>query len=115
MQLDKCYDHTELHILSYIINWSSVVINPIIYVVSQKKYQDALKYTKNAIKGVCRRGSEEDRGQKMSVSFGVWILKSALFNIKQVILQRTSLGSDCIVVRVTPSFGISEGGAHPLL
>merc|ERR1712172_31432 len=67
--LDKCYDHTELHILSYIINWSSVVINPIIYVVTQKKYQDALKYTKNAIISFCRRGSEEDRGQKMD---GLW-------------------------------------------
>merc|ERR1712018_1029681 len=47
--LDKCYDHPVLHILSYIINWSSVVINPIIYVVSQKKYQDAIMHTKNDI------------------------------------------------------------------
>ena len=112
MQLDKCYNHPVLHILSYIINWSSVVINPITYVVTQKKYQDALKYTKNAITSCCRRGSEEDRGQKMD-GLWVWILKSALFNIKQNILQRTSLGSDC-TVRVTPSFENSEGGAHPL-
>ena len=71
LQLDKCYKHPVLHILSYIINWSSVVINPIIYVVSQKKYQDALKYTKRAILGVCGRGSEEVKGQKMSLNFGV--------------------------------------------
>ena len=31
--------HPGWHVTAYVINWSSVVINPIIYVVSQKKYQ----------------------------------------------------------------------------
>ncbi len=73
MQLDQCYEHPVIHVLCYIINWSSVVINPIIYVVSQKKYQDALKYTKNAIIGVCGRGSEEVKTQKLSINIEVWL------------------------------------------
>ena len=36
---DKDMKHTTLHILTYVINWASVVINPIVYVVSQRKYQ----------------------------------------------------------------------------
>ena len=74
MQLDQCYEHPVIHVLCYIINWSSVVINPIIYVVSQKKYQDALKYTKNAILGVCGRGREGREGcggQKLSVNLNL--------------------------------------------
>ena len=72
MQLDKCYKHPVIHVLCYIINWSSVVINPIIYVVSQKKYQDALKYTKNAILGVCGREREEVRKQGLSINIEVY-------------------------------------------
>ena len=34
--------HPGWHVTAYVINWSSVVINPIIYVVSQKKYQVCL-------------------------------------------------------------------------
>ena len=34
--------HPGWHVTAYVINWSSVVINPIIYVVSQKKYQVGL-------------------------------------------------------------------------
>ena len=79
MQLDKCYQHPVIHVLCYIINWSSVVINPIIYVVSQKKYQDALKYTKNAIIGVCGRGPEEVTKKKFSVNLDLVRLENLLW------------------------------------
>jgi len=36
-------------LLAYVINWASVWINPIIYVVSQKKYQEAIKHLKDAM------------------------------------------------------------------
>ena len=39
LQLDKCYTYPTMHVVAYIINWATVVINPIIYCVSQKKYQ----------------------------------------------------------------------------
>ena len=38
-QSDKRYNNPTLHIMAYVINWATVVINPIVYVVSQKKYK----------------------------------------------------------------------------
>ena len=31
-------------VVAYIANWASVCINPIIYVVGQKKYQEAIRH-----------------------------------------------------------------------
>jgi len=46
---DPCFSKPTLHVLAYVINWASVWINPIIYVVSQKKYQEAIKHLKDAM------------------------------------------------------------------
>jgi len=47
---DPCFKKPTLHVLAYAINWASVWINPIIYVVSQKKYQEAIRKLKDALK-----------------------------------------------------------------
>ena len=53
-QFDKCYNHETIHIMAYVINWASVVINPILYVVSQKKYKVRQKIINiNCIIGFC--------------------------------------------------------------
>ena len=36
---DKCYLHPTMHPIAYVFNWASVWINPIIYIVAQRKYQ----------------------------------------------------------------------------
>merc|ERR1712066_56543 len=41
-KFDPCYTMPYFHILAYVINWTSVVINPVIYVITQRSYQDAL-------------------------------------------------------------------------
>lgn len=33
-----------MHVLSYILNWSSVVLNPLIYVATQERYRQAVRY-----------------------------------------------------------------------
>jgi len=48
--VDPCFSKPTLHVLAYVINWASVWINPIIYVVSQKKYQEAIKHLRDAMK-----------------------------------------------------------------
>jgi len=40
---DKCFENPGLRIFIYIINWSSVILNPIIYVAFQESYKDAIK------------------------------------------------------------------------
>lgn len=42
-QMDKCVNKSGLHVFCYILNWCSVWINPVIYVVSQSNYQAAIK------------------------------------------------------------------------
>jgi len=42
--VDRCYTHPTLHAVTYVINWASVWINPVIYIIAQKKYQDALRH-----------------------------------------------------------------------
>ena len=42
-QFDSQKDKPSLHVLTYVINWSSVVMNPIIYVATQSKYRVAIK------------------------------------------------------------------------
>ena len=37
--VDRCYKHPTLHAISYVFNWASVWINPVIYIAAQKKYQ----------------------------------------------------------------------------
>ena len=37
--MDRCYTHPTLHAVTYVINWASVWINPVIYIIAQKKYQ----------------------------------------------------------------------------
>ena len=117
MQLDKCYKHPVIHVLCYIINWSSVVINPIIYVVSQKKYQDALKYTKNAILDICRRGPDEVRGKQgcggISLNFEVWLWKICFGSNISPFWHRMSQGIR-VGAGVTPSFESLGEEAHPL-
>ena len=34
-----------LHVFAYVINWTSVVVNPVVYVVMQKSYQVFLTHT----------------------------------------------------------------------
>ena len=36
---DPCYTKPHLHVFAYVINWTSVVVNPVIYVVMQRSYQ----------------------------------------------------------------------------
>ena len=38
-QYDFCHKRPFLHVLAYVINWTSVVVNPVIYVVMQRSYQ----------------------------------------------------------------------------
>jgi len=57
---DKCFTKPTLHVLAYVINWASVWINPIIYVVSQKKYQDAIRHLKDTFKK-CGPGAQENK------------------------------------------------------
>ena len=42
-KIDDEIDFPTLHVLCYIINWSSVVMNPAIYVATQPKYRMAIK------------------------------------------------------------------------
>ena len=42
-KIDDEKDFPSLHVLCYIINWSSVVMNPAIYVATQPKYRMAIK------------------------------------------------------------------------
>ena len=42
-QFDRCYEYPGLRIFFYIINWGSVVLNPIIYVAFQESYQTAIR------------------------------------------------------------------------
>ena len=41
-QIDKNYEYPKLHVLCYIINWFAVLINPIIYVMTQERYRVAI-------------------------------------------------------------------------
>ena len=43
LKIDDEKDFPGLHVLCYIINWSSVVMNPAIYVATQPKYRMAIK------------------------------------------------------------------------
>merc|ERR1712080_328440 len=42
--LDSCYGWPTTHAVAYVFNWASVWLNPIVYVVGQKKYQEAVKH-----------------------------------------------------------------------
>ena len=42
-QYDFCHKRPFLHVLAYVINWTSVVVNPVIYVVMQTMYQVCLR------------------------------------------------------------------------
>eukprot|EP00092_Neocalanus_flemingeri_P009633 GFUD01010370.1.p1 GENE.GFUD01010370.1~~GFUD01010370.1.p1 ORF type:complete len:420 (-),score=66.22 GFUD01010370.1:529-1788(-) len=57
---DPCFSKPTLHVLAYVINWASVWVNPIIYVVSQKKYQDAIRHLRDAFKK-CGPGAAENK------------------------------------------------------
>ena len=41
-QFDDDYNYPKIHVICYIINWIAVVINPVIYLVSQEHYRVAL-------------------------------------------------------------------------
>lgn len=45
--LDSCFAWPTLHIFTYIINWSSVVFNPLIYFFRNESYQAALSNLKS--------------------------------------------------------------------
>ena len=42
LKVDPKKDHPRFHINSYIALWSTPVINPIIYITTQRKYKQAL-------------------------------------------------------------------------
>ena len=52
-QSDKRYKNPTLHIIAYVINWATVVINPIVYVVSQKKYKVGKNITSIILFALC--------------------------------------------------------------
>lgn len=41
-QFDEDYERPTAHVLCYIINWLSVIVNPVIYVVTNGKYRLAV-------------------------------------------------------------------------
>ena len=41
LQVDPQKDHPHFHIMSYMAYWSTPVINPIIYISTQRRYRDA--------------------------------------------------------------------------
>ena len=53
-QSDKRYKNPTLHIIAYVINWATVVINPIVYVVSQKKYKVRKNITSIVLFALCK-------------------------------------------------------------
>jgi len=65
-QFDPCFSKPTLHVLAYVINWASVWVNPIIYVVSQKKYQDAIRHLKKVFK---QCGPKADENKQHIPSF----------------------------------------------
>merc|ERR1712032_390223 len=50
---DKCYMHPTMHVISYVFNWASVWVNPIIYIVAQRKYQDAVRHLYHCVIDGC--------------------------------------------------------------
>ena len=42
-QVDGKKMHPELHVFCYILNWSSVMMNPVIYVATQSSYRLAIR------------------------------------------------------------------------
>ena len=91
-QSDKRYKNPTLHIIAYVINWATVVINPIVYVVSQKKYKvrekgktyhqlyyllcvkDAIIYLRDNLPTCSRKGIEpkSNRVEKIVSAFKMW-------------------------------------------
>ena len=44
VQVDKEKKYPLAHVMTYIINWAQVVINPTIYVVYHKRYRFAIRH-----------------------------------------------------------------------
>eukprot|EP00092_Neocalanus_flemingeri_P025940 GFUD01028114.1.p1 GENE.GFUD01028114.1~~GFUD01028114.1.p1 ORF type:complete len:353 (+),score=72.37 GFUD01028114.1:101-1159(+) len=40
---DKCYKHPTIHAIAYMLNWTGVIINPIIFMVTQRSYREAVR------------------------------------------------------------------------
>ena len=49
-QQDPTKNWPTLHVLCYIINWISVIMNPIIYVATQEKYRVAIRLLWNRVR-----------------------------------------------------------------
>ena len=40
---DKCFQHPTIHAIAYMLNWTGVIINPIIFMVTQRSYREAVR------------------------------------------------------------------------
>ena len=49
LKFDSCYTKPYLHVFAYVINWTSVVVNPVVYVVMQKSYQVRLTVSPHTV------------------------------------------------------------------
>lgn len=67
---DKDINHGSVHIFFYILNWSSVLVNPIIYAATQKRYRDAYRYLFDSTFGRVMGDEMSSRGNG-TVSMGM--------------------------------------------
>ena len=44
LKLDEDLNKPGLHVMFYVLNWISVVMNPVIYFFTQERYRDAFRY-----------------------------------------------------------------------
>ena len=66
-------------VVAYIANWASVCINPIIYVVGQKKYQEAIRHLVDRLRQMKPGKARQEEGMQRIQS---WPVDSAEENIK---------------------------------
>ena len=52
--LDPNYCHPSIHVACYVINWLSVIADPIIYAATQERYRFALKLLYLRVKFITR-------------------------------------------------------------
>jgi len=103
---DPCFSKPTLHVLAYVINWASVWINPIIYVVSQKKYQEAIKQLKDAMKK-CGPAHKENQMYMPSLEINSGSTKS---NEDITRHERTATNKFVQSLKVTDSMGTESSG-----
>ena len=42
-KFDTCFQYPSLHAFAYILNWSGVIVNPMIFMITQGSYRDAVR------------------------------------------------------------------------